>query len=89
MVLSEDVVVLSEVLLIILTFITLSLSISVSLNVSLSVGPGVFSASPETDDSDHLYGRSFNRSHHLRRPVGQVITYNQKTCEGLNQQCCF
>lgn len=38
----------------------------------LSVGSGVFSASSEADDSDHLHGRSFNRSHHLRWSLRQV-----------------
>lgn len=36
------------------------------------MGPGVLSASSEADDSDNLYGWSFNRSHHLWWPVGQV-----------------
>lgn len=38
----------------------------------LSVGSGVFSASSEADDSDHLHGRGFNRSHHLWWSVRQV-----------------
>lgn len=75
MVLLEAVMVLFLVLQIVLTVITLSHSISVSLNVSLSVGAGVFSAPSETDDSDHLYGRSFNRSHHFWRLVRQVIPF--------------
>lgn len=41
-------------------------------HVFLSVGSGVFSTSSEADDSDNLYGWSFNRSHHLWWPVRQV-----------------
>lgn len=44
----------------------------------LSVGSGVFSASSEADDSDHLHGRSFNRGHHLRWSVRQVKLASRK-----------
>lgn len=65
-----------------------SLCTSVSLNVSLSVGAGVFSASSETDDSNHLYGRSFNWSHHIWWPVRQVIIlFHRETC--LKSRCVF
>lgn len=66
----------------------LSLCTSVFLNVSLSVAVGVFSASSETDDSNHLYGWSFNWSHYIWWPVRQVIImFHRETC--LKSRCVF
>lgn len=43
-----------------------------SMYLYLSVEPGVYSTSSQTDDSDDLYGRSFNRCYYLWQPVRQV-----------------
>lgn len=38
----------------------------------VAVESGLLAPPSQTDDSDHLYGRSFSRSHNLWGPVRQV-----------------